>query len=416
MQAAAGDVGAPVRDNGSPSGAHGIYVNISIIAKRFGSIMAMLVAAMVLALPAAGAAPEHAKHAAVTHAKAATKTSSVAQRSVAQSGIIWRGDHCSARIFKDLAASYNASGQGKVIVQPFSTISGLDAVHAGSADVAGSARSAMPGRAEELDTNFYPVAWDALVPIVSIDNPVNNISLKDLHDLYLGHITNWKQLGGDDAPINLYAVAAPLDGVEYSTRKLLFHYGDTAVSAPRLYINTVQLEAGVVIDPHGIGMSSLSGVAANKKLKMLSVEGVTATDTSIADGTYPLYSALYLASRSDDQKHAQVSAFIAYAGSDAGKAILRKHDLVPYADAPGLIGMQDERVAFINARVHPPVVAAQTTQPTPVSAPNATAEALKRIAPTSELTMQAQARADRIKAQKAAAKKADAEKASSDSN
>lgn len=358
----------------------------------------MLALALLMALPVVAATPVQTKHAAATHAGATQ-----ANDAQAQSAIIWRGDHCSARVFKDMAAHYNKTGQGKVVIQPFSTISGLDAVHSGSADIAGSARSAMPGRDEELGTTFYPVAWDALVPIVSIDNPVNNISLKDLHDLYLGHITNWKQLGGDDAPINLYAVAAPLDGVEYSTRQLLFHYGDTGVSAPRLYINTVQLEAGVVIDPRGIGMSTLSGVAGNHKVKMLSVEGVAATDTSITDGTYPLYSTLYMASRSDDPKHDAVNRFIAFADSDAGKAILRKHDLVPYADASGLVGMQDQRVAFINARVRAPAVAtADAAQATSVADPN---EAW-RISSTSRLSTEVKARAERDKAEKQLEKEA----------
>lgn len=367
--------------------------------------MAILVAAMLPAFPAARATPAHAKHAKVTkHAKAADPTAAETA-----SAIIWRGDHCSARVIKDLASRYNASGEGKVVVQPFSTISGLDAVHSGSADVAGSTRSAMPGRDEELGTNFHPVAWDALVPIVSIDNPVNTISLKDLHDLYLGRITNWNQLGGQDASINLYAVAAPLDGIEYSTRQLLFHYGDTAVSAPRLYINTIQLEAGVVLDPRGIGMSTLSGVAGNRKVKMLSVEGVAASDTTIADGTYPLYSTLYLASRSDDPKHDAVSQFIAFTSSDAAKAILRKHDLVPYADAPGLVAMQDQRVAFINARVRPPT--SETADTTAVCVQNVTAEANKPGSPTSDLASQAAVRAACIKAQKDAEKKVETDNA-----
>lgn len=324
--------------------------------------------------------------------------------------IVWRGDHCTARIFRDMVKRYAAAHLGKVILQPFSTVSGLDAVNAGTVDIAGTARAAMPGRSEEQGTNFYPVAWDALVPIVSIHNPVSDISLKQLHDLYLGHIKNWKELGGVDAPINLYAVAAPLDGVEYSTRLLLFHYGDQTVSAPRLYINTEQLEAGVVIDPHGIGMSTLSGVAGNKKLKMLSVEGVTATDTSITDGTYPLYSALYLAARSDDPNQDAIARFIAFTSSDAGKAVLRRHNLVPFADAPGLQDMNQQRVAFINAHVHPPVAAVTpaVTAPgeTPVSAPIATAQALERLGPTSELTAKAKARAARARAARARAARA----------
>jgi len=316
--------------------------------------------------------------------------------------IILRGDHCTARALSDVVRQYEASKQGKIIVQPFSTISGLDAVNAGTADVAASARPAMPDRAEEKGTNFYPVAWDALVPIVAPENPVSDITLKQLHDIYLGRITNWKDLGGPDATINLDGAAPPLDGVEYSTRLLLFHYGDQDVSVSRLYVNVEKLEEDIALNAHGLGMSTLSGVAANPKVKVLSVEGVRASSATIADGSYPLYTALYLGSRDDDAHHEDVARFIAYLDSDPAKAALRKHSLVPYSDAADLIARQDQRTAFIQARLHPAAVAAASTDNgTPVSAPIATAQALQRVAPTSERTQEAKERAARVQAEKA---------------
>ncbi|MBU6198806.1 MAG: substrate-binding domain-containing protein [Xanthomonadaceae bacterium] len=320
----------------------------------------------------------------------------------AADSIILRGDHSTMRVYEALVKAFEKAGDGRVTVQPFSTISGLDAVHAGTADIAASARAAMPGRAEEQGTHFHPVAWDALVPIVSPSNPISNITLKQLHDVYLGRITNWKDLGGNDAPINLDGVAGPLDGVEYSTRLLLFHYGDQNVSVSRMYVNTEKLEEDIALNANGLGMSTLSGVARNPKVKMLSVEGVHASTASIADGTYPLYSAIYLASRDDDPHQDEVAKFVAFAASDAGKALLRQQDLVPYADAPGLPARQDERMAFIDALVRPPqatAVAAANSE-TPVSAPRATAQALQRIAPTSELTAEAVDRAARAAAAK----------------
>src|SRR5262249_29482876 len=158
---------------------------------------------------------------------------------------------------------------GKVELTPFSTISGLDAVHNGTANLAGTARAAMPDRAEEQGTNFYPIAWDALVPVVEATNPVNNVTLKQLHDMYLGRLTNWKELGGRDDEISLDGAAPPLDGVEYSTRLLLFHYGDQAVSVPRLYVNVDKLAEDIALNTHGIGMSTLSNASHNPKVKML---------------------------------------------------------------------------------------------------------------------------------------------------
>jgi phosphate transport system substrate-binding protein len=368
----------------------GFVVNTSKAARLFGLILGACACALAGAAETDSAKPKAAKKA--------------SEPKVAAQAIVLRSDHATAHVLADVVKQYQASKLGKVELTPFSTISGLDAVHAGTANVAGTARSAMPDRAEEQGTNFYPVAWDALVPVVEPNNPVSNISLKQLHDLYLGRLTNWKDLGGADAEIGIDGVAPPLDGVEYSTRLLLFHYGDQAVSVPRLYVNVDKLEEDIALNAHGLGMSTLSSAVHNPKVKMLSVEGVRASPATIADGSYPLYTALYLAARDDDPHHADVAKFVDYTGSDAAKAILRKHDVVPYADASALIDKQSERTAFIDAHIRPVVASTET----PVSAPNATAQALQRVAPTSERTLEAKDRAERAKAEKEAAKTADA--------
>jgi len=326
----------------------------------------------------------------------------------AAASLVWRGDQTSARAYMDdLAHGYEVAQHGHVhvVLQPFSTISGLDAVNSGSADLAGSARPPMPDRPEEKNTNFHPLAWDALVLITSPQNPVANVTLKQLHDIYLGRLTNWSALGGQGATINLYAVAGPLDGNEYSFRDLIFHHGDQAVSVPRLYVNTEKLEEGIAIDPHGLGLTTYSAARANPALKMLDVEGVSASTASIADGSYPLYSTLFLAEREDDAHHDAVVAFLKYAQSDAGAAVLRRHGLVPYGEAPNLAANVARRSAFIDAHVYAPVAVAVASSEgeTPVSAPLATADALLRDAPATERAQEAKYRAERLRAERAAA-------------
>jgi phosphate transport system substrate-binding protein len=88
--------------------------------------------------------------------------------------------------------------------------------------------------------------------------------------------------------------------------------------------------------------------------------------------------------------------------SDPGQAILRKHGLIPYSEGRNLVTHQPERVAWIDARVFPtavPVAAGAT--PTPVSAPQATADYLTRMAPAAPETQEAKERAARINAEKA---------------
>ena len=76
--------------------------------------------------------------------------------------LIWRGDHTTGRaIMEDLAKEYAKARLGKISLQPFSTVSGLDAVNNGSADIAGSARGKYARRVEEANLEFAPIALDA---------------------------------------------------------------------------------------------------------------------------------------------------------------------------------------------------------------------------------------------------------------
>jgi len=331
----------------------------------------------------------------------------------AEDELLWRGDHATGRaIMEDLSKQYAKEKKGKITLQPFSTISGLDAVAQGTADIAGSARGKYSKRAEEAGVNFVPVALDAAVMLSHPKNPVGGLTLRQVYDIYYGRITNWKELGGEDKPINLYAIAAPLDGVEFSVRDLVFRNGDQRVAAPRLYLNTTKLEEAIAIDPAGLGLSTLANTYANKGVKPLSIEGIGASTATISDGSYPLYITLYLAEKVDSPKQAAIERFIGFLNEPAAKDILRRHQLVPYADATDAISRASARTAFIDAHLGREAggtvtaVAAATPAPTPVSAPRASLEAKSRISPTAETTKEARenlARAEAAAAEKKAA-------------
>ncbi|MGF6494942.1 phosphate transport system substrate-binding protein [Luteibacter sp. 621] len=293
--------------------------------------------------------------------------------------LIWRGDVTTARgVVTDVAKAYEKAGKGKFELQPFNTASGLDAVASGTADLAGSARPGIGGKEQSL--TFTPVAWDGLVMVTYPSNPVSNITLMQLHEIYMGHITNWKELGGDDAPINLYAVASPGDGVEWSLRRLLFGRGNQPVAAPRLYVNQTKLEEGVTLDRRGLGATTLAGAGSNPKLKLLSIDGVKPSASTIASGAYPLYTELYLVSNDASPKAAEVKEFLAFVTSAQGGSLLKAHNLLPYADGTALAaadaGRRQKIASTVGTRGN---VGQAMTTPTvaAAAAPAAAAEAAK---------------------------------------
>jgi len=266
--------------------------------------------------------------------------------------LIWRGDQATGRsIMKDLAAEYARQKRGKVVMQPFSTVSGLDAVAQGKADLAGSARGKDETRPEEANLEFLPVALDAAVMITHPANPVQSLTMHQLYEIYFGRINNWKQLGGADKPINLYAIAAPLDGIEYSLRELVFSNGGKRVAAPRLYLNTIALEQAIAIDPAGLGLSTLGGVHANAGVRMIDVEGITPSTATVSDGSYPLFITLYLVERNDDFHQDVIDRFREFLATQAVRDIVRNHHLVPYDEVPDVTARHEARLAFIQERM-----------------------------------------------------------------
>jgi phosphate transport system substrate-binding protein len=312
--------------------------------------------------------------------------------------LIWRGDVTVARgVVGDVARAWEKAGNGKIEVQSFNTASGLDALEKGQADVAGTARPAFG--AGEASLTFTPVAWDGVVLITHASNPVTNITMQQLHDIYYGKITNWKEVGGKDEAINVYAAASPGDGVEWSLRKLVFGRGNQPVAAPRLYVNQAKLEEGIGLDTRGFGATTLSGAAGNRKLKMISVDGVAPSASTVANGSYPLYTQLYLVTNPASPKAADAKALVDFVTDGAGKALLRSHSLLPYGDGSALVSADAGRRARILASVGAKASASQPLTTAAPSVASAAATAPTAAAPSRPLT-----KAEKLAAARAAAK------------
>lgn len=377
--------------------------------RLFAVLLSIACATFALDAIAQTPAPVAAKPlAAKPAAKPVVKKASAA-KFVPETTIVWRGDIVSARAYiNDLVKVFQTEKKGLLTVQTFSTISGIDGVIAGNADVAGVARPMNDKRDEEKNLVFQPIALDAIVAVVHPRNPLTGITLGQLRQIYLGRISNWKDLGGADAPINLYSVAAPLDGVEYSFRRLLYKRGDQKVGVPRLYLNTSKLEEAIAIDPNGLGLSTLSSSYANKGMKMLAVEGISASTSSISNGTYPLFTTLYIAHRSEGPNQARIDDFVLFLDSPPAHAAMRRHQLIPYAEAGDVYARDGERLAFIDIHINDVVPADIAAMPrsrdAPLSAPRATLEARVRVAPTAESTDQARDNLQKAESLKAARK------------
>jgi phosphate transport system substrate-binding protein len=267
--------------------------------------------------------------------------------------LIVRGDQVSTEgLVSAVADAFAETGDGHLEVTPFNTVDGIDQALSGSIDLAASARPAYFKRTQEAGLTFTPVAWDALVLITNSANPVNNITLKQLHDIYYGKITNWSQLGGADEKIDLDGIASPLDGVQFSFRRLMFGNGDNPVAVPRLFINIDSLQQEVSLDTKALALSTLVHARRQKGIRIIPIEGVTPSLATLENATYPLPLTIYLAYKADSPKLATIQQFLTFLGGDKAAGILRSHDLLPYAQAVVLNARSEkDRINLLGAKM-----------------------------------------------------------------
>ncbi len=152
---------------------------------------------------------------------------------------------------------------------------------------------------KEYDSlTMEPVGKDALVFIVNDENPVDTLTKTQIHDIFTGKITNWKEVGGEDAEIQVFT-RPEKSGSQTLMRKLLI--GEEEMAASK--VKEVPTMEGMITEfldydnsASAIGYSvyyyasEMMGVPG---MKFLSVEEYEPSKDTIAEGSYPLVNDFY---------------------------------------------------------------------------------------------------------------------------
>ena len=266
----------------------------------------------------------------------------------AENELTWVGCGITNKAFMaELAAAYEQKSGIKINLQGGGATKGIRDTALGKSDLGGACRVALENHDEEMQVTQIPVAWDALVVITNKNNPIENIGLHQLRQLYLGNITNWKQLGGHDGEIELYVREGKLSGVGRTLRELVFaDYNQEFTPKARVVASSGPLEKAVEENLSAIAVTGISS-AKKRNVKILNLAGKEPNYETIKSGEYLLYRPLYLViNRSKTDK--RVKDFVRYAQSREGKEVIRKAGVVPYTDAIGLVMKQVEQLKRAN--------------------------------------------------------------------
>jgi phosphate transport system substrate-binding protein len=257
--------------------------------------------------------------------------------------ITWAGCGISKNAFMtEMAAAYKKKTGIEVELKGGGATKGIRDVASHEVDIGGTCRHVIEDNEtlrtvpEERRVQLIPVAWDALVVIVHKDNPVDSVTLDQVRDIYTGKIANWKQLGGKNAPVELYVRKGKISGVGRTLRELVFHNYDQEFVAKHVVEESATLEKDMVTNPNGIGITGVSSARKIKDIaKILKLDGKEPSYENIKSGAYLLYRPLYMVTHLQSV-NPEVNKFLKFVLGPDGQEVMRRVGAVPYEDGINL--------------------------------------------------------------------------------
>jgi len=185
----------------------------------------------------------------------------------------------------DVKAYVSGSGSG----------TGIKALIDGTTHIATSSREAKDkeaasGKEKGITLTAYKIALDGIVPIVHPSMNMENITLEQLRDIYNGKIKTWKKLGGPDRPISVVSRDTSSGTYEVWEEKVL--KGDKVRPDALLVASSGQAVQTVSQNKYAIGYIGIGYV--DKSIKALKVNGNTASEKTVRDGSWPIARPLFM--------------------------------------------------------------------------------------------------------------------------
>jgi len=227
---------------------------------------------------------------------------------------------------RNIDASVTITGGG--------SLTGITALLNGTTDIAESARELSVDEKQKLKKANLQitesiVAYDALAVIVNHANTVNQLTLNQLEAIFSGTTTNWKDVGGADAPIVVYSRSPGSGTYDFFKEHVL--NGKKYVSTAQLMPATGAIAQSVSQEVNAIGYVGLAYV--DKTLKPIEVSGdngktfISPSIETVKNKSYPISRPLYFIY--PDNLKSAVSPFIEFVLSATGQKLVVKTGYVP---------------------------------------------------------------------------------------
>lgn len=237
--------------------------------------------------------------------------------------ITFAGSTTMQPLVEKLAEQYRRHNDGiQMEIAAGGSVVGINAVQAGRVDVGMASRDLKDGEMK-ADMQQFLIAYDALAVIVNPKNPVRSLTVAQLRDIYTGRLTNWKELGGSDAPIR--AVVREVSSGTRGAFDDLVLAGRAPAVRLSAEVTAGEVETTVAGDPGAVGYVGFGNLRPD--IAAVSIDGVAPGPEAVQSGSYKLRRPLILLLGSLSRPLART--FVDFALSPEGQRLVAQDGWVP---------------------------------------------------------------------------------------
>lgn len=248
----------------------------------------------------------------------------------AQKLVIKGSDTLGAKLVPMIAEEYRAANPGVSFeIAAEGSTTGLTAIINGTADIGMSSRRARPtelsgGAAEGKMLKPIIVCYDAMAVIVNSNNPLADLTKRQVEQIFTGDVSDWSAVGGAVGTISIYT-RNTASGTYSDWKDLAMKKRDYAPSSQKMAGNE-QIASEVAKNPNGIGYVGLAYIHA-PGIKVISIEGGMPNKESVLNKKYPYARPNFF--YTDGEPEGEAAKFIEYVLGPVGQSIVEKVGFIP---------------------------------------------------------------------------------------
>ena len=221
-----------------------------------------------------------------------------------------------------LAEAYEKNNDVKIEVQQVGSSAGIKNTIEGTSDLGMSSRDLKDEEAQSVDGT--QIAIDGIAVVTHKDNKVTDLTIDQVKDIFTGKITNWKEVGGEDAQIVVVSREEG-SGTRDGFQEIVGFESDALTKDAQICDGSGNVKSTVEGNKNSIGYISFGYL--DKTLNDLKINGVKANDDNVVANKYPI-SRPFLVVNKKDSLTDEAKGFIDFIMSDEGQNIVSKEGFI----------------------------------------------------------------------------------------